>query len=432
MLSAREQRARARQLAQAHRQARAAPRARINGPITLGFVEDLLKRLTRTTDDQGRPVNTESTLKKKMSTVRTLIRKYLQREGRPANELNTTDLRDVLKPPIPALVTWIEQVWPKQNTRTTNIGYLVSVIRALHWENLRWTDEDYVTFYDTMNRHAAERNGDRLENAAPEPLRENPNIRWEQFIEEELRLRQEANGSLEHVSLALRVLLGPRRDHDYEYLKFVKRAPIRDAENDRFNYIILADDKVSLQFRNFKTVRSFGVQTFDLVSDSPYADVAPHLAVLATALRENYEGNPRTYLFEGSGRRRGSLIRSQCPKILHDIVVHVTGVSFGIQVLRRLYTNYAWANWGNSSRSIKHSSDIMAHSISTSHEYRFNQQDEEQQEEPGSPMRAEAGPGPPVTPPTLPRRQEAAGSSRTHRLEDAVREVIEVLKAALE
>ena len=86
---------------------------------------------------------------------------------------------------------------------------------------------------------------------------------------------------------------------------------------------------------------------------------------------------------------------------------------------------------GNSSRSIEHS-------IRTSHEYRFNQQEPD---EPASPMRGEHAEPPPDsttrtplrTPQSVTRpRQEAAGSSRYDILVDAIKDAIEVLKAAIE
>jgi hypothetical protein len=68
---------------------------------------------------------------------------------------------------------------------------------------------------------------------------------------------------------------------------------------------------------------------------------------------------------------------------LKSIIREVTGVTFGVQIMRRLYTNYAWETWGNSSISIQHSSYILAHNVGTSHTYRFNEADAPPMNDPG-------------------------------------------------
>jgi hypothetical protein len=338
-----------------------------------------MRELVNTRDTDGNSVNNEKTFKAKVGAVRTLIRKHLLRSNLPANAaaIANFDLKTLIKSPASEFINLLQVTWPNSSTRTTVLGYLVSIIDNLQHQNFGWSDRDYEIVYQYMLDNAHNRNRARMNNEAPEVIRQNPEIKWETFVEYEKQMRDNDFGSMDHLALAIRVLFAPRRDHDFSLLKFCTRLPVLNEANDKYNYIEVPTDAnaaVKLDFRSFKTVRSFNRQVFHLTADSEYSDVAPDLVELAKIIRKNRERFPRTFVFPAVNRDEYSSTR--VANQLKDVVSQVTdGVVFGVRILRKVYTTYALRVHGNSAIKREHVAFLMAHSVSMSNTYAYNDEE---------------------------------------------------------
>jgi hypothetical protein len=164
-------------------------------------------------------------------------------------------------------------------------------------------------FSDHMNEQAASLRVARQKNHVPQVLQDNPNVTWSKLKEVELEWRESQYGSIQHLNLAFRVLLAPKRDDTFSRLKFVGRLPASNESNDKFNYILISDDDtkpIKLDFRRSKTSDSYPRMLLNLQTgkdelapagaDNDYNDVCPELKVLGEILRKSWEDSPRTFV----------------------------------------------------------------------------------------------------------------------------------------
>ena len=367
----------------ARKKAERGKKVNLRGAIKLELISQRMRELVNSRDENGVPVNTESTFKAKIGSVRTLIRKYLTLKegvGNPTSvQISQTDLKNIIKPPGADFLQLLAEVWPNESTRITVLGYLVSVIDNVQPHNFGLSDRDYEVIYDHMLQGAQRRNRARSNNEAPEVIRDNPNVtKWERFIDFEKQMRDDDYGSMDHLGLAIRVLFSPRRDADFSLLKFCNRLPVLNEDNDKFNWCEVPQDEsqpVKLDFRAYKTVRSFGRQNFHLSADSEYADVAPELVELGKIIRKNRERFPRTFVFPAVSRDEFSSTRVASQ--LKDVVSKVTdGVVFGVRILRKVYSTYTARVFGNNAIKRQHVAYLLAHSVAMNMTYGYREEDD--------------------------------------------------------
>jgi hypothetical protein len=230
-----------------------------------------------------------------------------------------------------------------------------------------------------MNEQAASLRAARQKNPVPQVLQENPNITWSKLKGVELEWRESQFGSIQHLNLAFRVLLAPKRDDTFSRLKFVGRLPASNETNDKFNYILISDDDtkpIKLDFRRSKTSDSYPRMLLNLQTgkdelapagaDNDYNDVCPELKVLGEILRKSWEDTPRTFVMS-TNKDTYNLARTYA--VIQDTVEAAVGVRLGVRELRRLAATWAWSqnNWSSGMR-VKFAT-LMEHSLTQSTEY---------------------------------------------------------------
>lgn len=330
-----------------------------------------------------KPVNRKKTVSNKINSMRSFVRKFFQiRKGieEPTIEqIEGLDWREIFKDGAQGIITFMEEAYENKQTRNSTTGYLKSAIDQVKYRSLGWKIDDYTAFSDFMNEQAASLRAARQKNPVPQVLQDNPNVTWSKLKEVELEWRESQYGSIQHLNLAFRVLLAPKRDDTFSRLKFSGRLPASNESNDKWNYILISDDTekpIKLDFRRSKTSDSYPRMLLNLDTgkdelapagaDNDYNDVCPELKVLGEILRKSWENTPRTFVMS-TNKDTYNLARTY--SVIQDTVEAAIAVRLGVRELRRLAATWAWSqnDWTTSHR-IKYAT-LMEHSLQQSTEY---------------------------------------------------------------
>lgn len=164
-----------------------------------------------------------------------------------------------------------------------------------------------------------------------------PKIKWEKFLVDD------KSNSIDNLIRNLYTQFPPRRMSDYAFMKYVD--DVSDATDHDFNYYVL--NKKSFVFLNFKTVRTFGDQTF-VIPDS--LDTIIKNYIIANDIKPNHQ------LLAFSSNEKF------CTKSLYRHIVKIFNTP--VDGIRHAYISWIYKKSANL-LNIDDISKKMAHNIST-------------------------------------------------------------------
>ena len=301
------------------------------------------------------PTGNDKSKSSARSVYRVITRKWHAQNGQDVQDEARTlklDVVPVFEAGPTELLTFMEGEYSNSNTRATQCGYLMRVLRVPEFvAAIGWTQKD-VDVFDREHRSLKNAgNEQRMHNEAPAIVNDN-NLQWQTFLDYEKQLRRTQYGSPLHVHAAIRALACPRRNEDYVKLHFI--TDDKSINDNTKNYVIIGSNSVRLRYAAHKTSKHHGILEFDVSSSSKYAEVCPELDDLARILRHSYDNNPRDVVFTNP---EGNLAK------ITKAAYGIEGI--GIRVLRRLHS--AWTlrqNW--TAYKLQLASDLVGHNIQQS------------------------------------------------------------------